>query len=278
MKAGAASLKSDERFAYANNPPSLPPYVAKATARNPISLDFHQAFVTSGNHKEFPFSLKVGRQELSYGEERLVGAFGWNNIGRVFDAAKVRWQNEWFGADFFTSRVVIPEDDRFNVDNDYDWFSGIYATTEKFRSTLLDVYVLARNASARKPLPPSRARSLPSPAPAIFTPSACRLQVQARRVRQLGLHLSNRPTSSAISRTAAWARHARLEHEAYMVVAQGGYTFSDAWATPRLGVRICLRLRRQQSKRREARDIRKSLSHQPQVLRLHGFRFAAKHP
>jgi hypothetical protein len=28
----------------------------------------------------------------------------------------------------------------------------------------------------------------------------------------------------------------RLEHEAYMVVAQGGYTFSDAWATPRLGL------------------------------------------
>jgi len=45
-----------------------------------------------GNHKEFPVSLKVGRQELSYGEERLVGAFAWNNIGRVFDAVKVRWQ------------------------------------------------------------------------------------------------------------------------------------------------------------------------------------------
>jgi hypothetical protein len=25
---------------------------------------------------------------VSYGEERLVGAFAWNNIGRVFDAMK----------------------------------------------------------------------------------------------------------------------------------------------------------------------------------------------
>ena len=48
--------------------------------------------------------------------------FAWNNIGRVFDAAKIRWQNEWFGADFFASKVVIPEDGRLNVNNDYDFF------------------------------------------------------------------------------------------------------------------------------------------------------------
>ena len=49
--------------------------------------------VTLGNPKEFPVTLKVGRQELSYGDERLVGAFDWNNIGRVFDAAKLRYEN-----------------------------------------------------------------------------------------------------------------------------------------------------------------------------------------
>jgi len=106
--------------------------------RNPNSesdgpLDLHQAYVTLGNHKEFPLSLKVGRQELSYGDERLVGAFAWNNIGRTFDAAKLRWQNPWFAADVFTSRVVIPDDNNFNMPNDYDWFSGIYATTKGFK-------------------------------------------------------------------------------------------------------------------------------------------------
>ena len=54
----------------------------------------------------------MGRQELIYGEERLIGAFGWNNIGRAFDAAKLRWQNAWFGADFFTGYPVIPADGR----------------------------------------------------------------------------------------------------------------------------------------------------------------------
>src|SRR6185369_12999626 len=69
-------------------------------------VDLHQAYVTLGNHKEFPLSLKVGRQELSYGDERLVGAFAWNDIGRVFDAIKLRWQNSLFAAEAFTSKIV----------------------------------------------------------------------------------------------------------------------------------------------------------------------------
>ena len=36
-------------------------------------IDLHQAFVFIGNHKEFPVSIKLGRQELVYGDQRLVG-------------------------------------------------------------------------------------------------------------------------------------------------------------------------------------------------------------
>jgi hypothetical protein len=45
--------------------------------------------------------LKLGRQELAYGEERLVGAFGWSNVGRTFDAAKVRFAGNGYWADAF---------------------------------------------------------------------------------------------------------------------------------------------------------------------------------
>src|SRR2546422_2780459 len=92
---GRSSLvANDERFVYPNTP--AVPGTVRRKGDGPESdwLDLHQAYITLGNHKEFPLSLKVGRQELSYGEERLIGAFAWNNIGRVFDAVKVRWQNE----------------------------------------------------------------------------------------------------------------------------------------------------------------------------------------
>jgi hypothetical protein len=92
-------------------------------------LDLHQAYVTLGNPKEFPLSAKVGRQELVYGDERLVGSFDWNNIGRVFDAAKLRFEHSDFWVDAFAGRVVIPRDRHFNEPNDYDWFWGVYGST-----------------------------------------------------------------------------------------------------------------------------------------------------
>ena len=228
---GRSSLaQGDERFAS-----TAPAPAKKGEGPEQDSLDLHQAYVTVGNHKEFPVSLKVGRQELGYGEERIVGAFGWNNIGRVFDAVKLRWQTEWFGADFFSSRVVIPEDGRFNVSNDYDWFSGFYATTAQVPKHSVDLYVLSRNASSQA--------ATAEPHPQAPQPSARDIYTLGLRVKsnpgQLGhwdytLDLIGQLGDFRDPRPGAPAR--RLDHEAYAVVAQGGYTFQQAWASPRLGL------------------------------------------
>src|SRR5215469_5456831 len=139
---------NDQRWAYFANP--LPAGEVNRRGYGPESdtIDLHQAYVTIGNLKEFPLAVKVGRQILAYGEERLVGPTEWNNIGRVFDAAKVTLQTEWVAADFFTSRVVIPQDGRFDTDNDHELFSGVYATTAKIPANTLDLYFLSRNASS----------------------------------------------------------------------------------------------------------------------------------
>ena len=52
------------------------------------------------------WSFRAGRQELSYGDERLVGAFGWDNLGRSFDAARLRYRTGAWVNDFFWSRLV----------------------------------------------------------------------------------------------------------------------------------------------------------------------------
>src|SRR5687767_2858714 len=94
-------------------------------------IDLHQAFITLGHRETFPVTAKIGRQELNYGDERLVGSFDWNNIGRVFDAAKARFENDTLWVDAFAGRVVMPDDHNFNEANDYDIFSGLYASTKK---------------------------------------------------------------------------------------------------------------------------------------------------
>ncbi len=232
---GRSSLvQSDERFAYFATPLPAGTVIRKGDGPESDTIDLHQAFFTLGNHKEFPISAKIGRQELSYGEERLVGAFGWNNIGRVFDAAKVRWQNEWFGADLFVSRVVIPEDRQFNVANDYDWFSGVYATSAKVQKHLLEVYFFARNAS------PQAIAAEPSPQ---FP------QPSARDIYTFGARFKSKPgeignwdyTLESAGQFGNFqdrrlAGMPRLDHQAWMAIAQAGYTFTEAWGKPRVGL------------------------------------------
>jgi hypothetical protein len=239
MVEGRSSFaQSDERYAYANNPAVPGTQAYEGHGPESDMIDLHQAYLTLGNHKEFPVSLKVGRQELSYGDERLVGAFGWNNIGRVFDAAKVRWQNSLFGADFFTSRVVIPEDNQFNVNNDYEWFSGMYLTSGAIPKNQADIYFFARNASQEA--------IAAEPSPQAPQPSA-------RDIYTVGFRLKSKPgefghwdylVDSAFQFGDYQDRRLpgapRLDQEAYMLVLQGGYTFADTWASPRLALEYAL--------------------------------------
>ena len=115
-------------------------------------FDLHQGFIQLGGGKTLPVSLKVGRQELSYGDERVIGVFDWDNIGRSFDAAKLRFEQPAFWIDAFTGRVVLPNDNEFDQSNWDDWFSGVYGSTRSLvPKTELQLYFLADNASANSP-------------------------------------------------------------------------------------------------------------------------------
>jgi hypothetical protein len=50
--------------------------------------------------------LRLGRQELSYGNQRLLGAFGWDNVGRSFDAGKLTFGGADWSADLFAGRLA----------------------------------------------------------------------------------------------------------------------------------------------------------------------------
>jgi hypothetical protein len=50
-------------------------------------------------------SLIVGRQEWKYGDERLVGAAWWSNIGRSFDGVKVRYTGGSYWIDGLAAQI-----------------------------------------------------------------------------------------------------------------------------------------------------------------------------
>ncbi|MDB6134370.1 MAG: hypothetical protein JWM59_2613 [Verrucomicrobiales bacterium] len=116
-------------------------------------VDLHQAWIQLGDPKLFPLTLKIGRQEMTYGDQRFIGLGDWGNIPRSFDAVNLRIslsEKSWI--DLFTGRVVIGRDDYFNVSNDYDQFSGLYASSQELLAGVeTQAFFLARNVGEGSP-------------------------------------------------------------------------------------------------------------------------------
>ncbi len=124
------------------------PGVLGAEGDDPI--DLRQAYISVGPKE---FNVTLGRQLLSYGDERLIGGFDWNNIGRTFDAVKLHYAptKDWF-LDAFVASVVVPDSDEFNYSDLFDGnetgrnqvFGGLYFSTTALlpKGTTTDFYAL----------------------------------------------------------------------------------------------------------------------------------------
>ncbi|MBI1911979.1 MAG: alginate export family protein [Deltaproteobacteria bacterium] len=105
--------------------------------------DLHESYVNVDNLLGAPVSFRAGRQELAYGDERLIGTFGWSNNGRSFDALKFMVTTDVANVDLFASKLA--DNGTTNTDQD---FYGIYATVKAIPNNTLDLYALAvRNGS-----------------------------------------------------------------------------------------------------------------------------------
>lgn len=133
-----------------------PDFPGALGAEGDDSFDLRQAWIEIGNPKDFPLTARIGRQVLSYGDERLVGAFDWNNIGRTFDAVRLRWEQPTWWVEGFVSSVVAPERGSYNQsdvfngnENDrHQVFSGLYYENNAivpWQSTDLYVFHLHEN-------------------------------------------------------------------------------------------------------------------------------------
>lgn len=92
------------------------------------ALDMHQAYVLISNLFDMPLSMKLGRQEVIFGNQRLIGAVGWHNIGRSFDGVQMIYDTDngpLSVFDFKTVETFNPGDvNDFNV-------GGIWANFSK---------------------------------------------------------------------------------------------------------------------------------------------------
>jgi hypothetical protein len=210
-------------------------------------MDIHQAYVFLGNHKEFPVSVKIGRQELAYGDQRLVGHLRWNNNARTFDAVKFRWQNALLGVDVFSGGLVYNSNNHLNKSNSQDHFSGAYFNFPTLaKNEIVEAYLLARN--VERGIATDAAFWANVPAPFRF-PGAQDLYTAGLKIKSkplaydawdYGIELmhqfGNRTAVFPATTVAAALTAPRLRQDAYAAVLQGGYTWTEQAWQPRLAL------------------------------------------
>ena len=115
---------------------SRPNEIGVAASEGDDVFDVLKAYAQIGNITK-GLSATIGRQFLSYGDQRLVGPLEWLNQARTFDAVKLHYAKEKYALDFFVSSPVVFRDHMWNQSNFLnqedslnDYFSGLYLATK----------------------------------------------------------------------------------------------------------------------------------------------------
>jgi hypothetical protein len=110
----------DARVAHKQVGPTTAPF------RGPF--DLRLAFADLGDAKA-PVAARLGRQELAFGEQRLLGPLGWTNVGRTWDAARVMLRAKAWQADIFGASLVRSLPAAFDKSGNGNRLAGVVATS-----------------------------------------------------------------------------------------------------------------------------------------------------
>ncbi len=106
--------------------------------------DFLNAFVEikAGEWEDRPIYVRLGRQELLLGSQRLISTLDWANTRRTFDGIRAYRQGEKWDVDIFWLQPVIPDPSRLDSKDNNQNFVGLWTTYRPRRGTFLDMYYL----------------------------------------------------------------------------------------------------------------------------------------
>lgn len=122
---------------------------APATTVN--TLDLKQGCVLLGGRAIDSWEIRAGRQELAFGEDRLIGIGAWGNVGRSFDAARVTVRPSGIRVDAFSGAVVTPVGGRFDRPRFNNKIHGVYVSSERWvkRATVQPYWFFKTNSRVR---------------------------------------------------------------------------------------------------------------------------------
>ncbi len=90
-------------------------------------------------------TARIGRQELIYGNQRLVSPLDWANTRRTFEGLNFVFRSDDWAIDGFLTRPVIVDPNNFDSADYGQGFDGIYASYKGIENQTVDAYYLYYN-------------------------------------------------------------------------------------------------------------------------------------
>jgi len=189
------------------------------------SIDVHQIFVDVAvkSGEEGQLTLRAGRQEMSYGSERLIGVREGPNNRRAFDAVRILYQQSSVRVDAFFSSPVEVDKGPFDDQHLHDvWFWGGYATVPfpRLDGIKLDLYYLG-----------------------LHNPRVSYSQGSGSEERHtIGTRFFGKLGQWDFNHEAVYqfGRFGSSGVSAWSVATDHGYTLERAWGKPRLGLKAAI--------------------------------------
>lgn len=197
-------------------------------------MDIHQGYFDLKKLFDLPLTVRVGRQEIIWGDHRVIGNFVWSNQGRVFDGGRAMWDTDAIHAEVFAAKV---DENGFLgsgagvADRDSD--ESVYAAQLGFKklipSALMELMYIQKNDQD----------SLNNSATAGgFDLAGASDDVV---IHDFGVRIDGKvPNLDAIDYTVEshfqCGEYGTKNQEAWAVAARAGYTFKELPWTPRVGV------------------------------------------
>ncbi|HTL03375.1 MAG TPA: alginate export family protein, partial [Vicinamibacterales bacterium] len=110
-------------------------------------LDLRQAYADVGAFEKSRFAVRAGRQEIFFGDQRLIGHANWLNTARSFDGARAVFRDKKLRVDGFAASVVTPVIDKFNQSGSGNYLYGADAQWTGLPKGLLEPYLFVRRAN-----------------------------------------------------------------------------------------------------------------------------------
>jgi hypothetical protein len=202
------------------------------------TFDLRQAYISLGDVKKFPLLLTIGRQAISYGDNRLVADSRWGNFGRTFDAIRLRFEEPHYWVEGFVMRPVQIKRHEFDDSDAADNFGGVYFSTTLVPKQTTDFYFFYRDKDDNQPdLDPTN-RIDPQ---GTWNGPAARFATIGARVKSTPDKLNGWDYTAEAAYEVGEVfqtdrNSAQFDLNAFAVHVSGGYTAKELPWTPRFGL------------------------------------------